>query len=299
VRHLRPSKWGWSALAALPTSVFVLALFYYWFGVVNRHVIFLYDHVAVGIPRAQPFDAMTSSRYWMAGLVAAGAVMVLYAGANWSIGRISTRSRKHFVTSPWWRVWMLTAIPLVIGIPAITMTANTPTLPPRLAAACTVATLLGLAVALAAGEWAANRPLDLAWLTVDGAGLVPVLTLLKAIELPGRGLSISDTAARLVAIGSIVVGLVWLAGMSWLRARRRRETPGAFALLVSGLGLSYLLLPLVHHLLATPPGYRYITNAGNFLAFSPGVQLLALAAAAALALGTTSTRRRLGQPAVP
>jgi len=45
----------------------VLALFYYWFVVANRYVIFLYMHLD-----ATPFDERTRSRYWMAGLVATG-----------------------------------------------------------------------------------------------------------------------------------------------------------------------------------------------------------------------------------
>ena len=62
--------------------------------------------------------------------------------------------------------------------------------------------------------------------------------------------------------------------MSGLHHWRGRETPGAGALLITGLALSYLVLPLVHHLVATPPGFRYISTAGNFFAFKPAVQAL-------------------------
>lgn len=65
---------------------------------------------------------------------------------------------------------MLGAFPISIGIPAVTMTMNSPTLPPVLAAACAAATLLGLAVAPLPGKWAAERPLDLMWLVADGVG---------------------------------------------------------------------------------------------------------------------------------
>ena len=63
-------------------SIFVLGVFYYWYGIANRYSIFLYAHTAVGILQAQPFDEMTSSRYWMSGLVAAGAVMLAHTAAN-------------------------------------------------------------------------------------------------------------------------------------------------------------------------------------------------------------------------
>ena len=47
----RRGKWGISLLEAVPISLFVLGLFYYWFAVANRYVIFLYGHTAHGIPQ--------------------------------------------------------------------------------------------------------------------------------------------------------------------------------------------------------------------------------------------------------
>ncbi len=69
---------------AVPIWSFVIGLFYYWFGVANRYIIFLYYHLDAG-----PFDSRTVTRYWMSGLVASGAVMVLYAMANWFGGRVA------------------------------------------------------------------------------------------------------------------------------------------------------------------------------------------------------------------
>jgi hypothetical protein len=184
-------------------------------------------------------------------------------------------------------------VPLAIGIPAITMTVNTPTLPLRLAAACAVATLAGLAVALAPGRWAAERPGDLMWLAADGAGLMPALLLLRAVELPGRGLSVTPAVAWAFAVGGLVAGAVWLAVMSMLRLWRRTETPGASALFLAGIGLSYLLMPFVHYLIAGPPGFRYLSDAANFFALNPGVQLLVGVAAAGLAVSATAFRNRM------
>lgn len=287
------TNWRLLLLKAIVISIFILGLFYYWYGVVNRYIIFLYGHTTAGIPPAQPFEKMTSSRYWMSGLVAAGAVMALYTVANWLRGRVAVWRKKPFTPSAWWQVWLLAAVPLSFGIPAITMTVNSPTLPPSLAAATVAATLLGLAVALLAGQWAATRPLALIWLAADGAGLMPALLLLRVVELPGRGIPVSQAAAWLIALGGLLAGAVWLAGMSVLRLWRRKKTPSAGALLLAGLGLSYVLLPLIHYLLATPPAYRYISAASNFFAFNPGVQCLAVIAAAALAMGATGGRRRL------
>jgi hypothetical protein len=274
-------------------SAFILALCYYWFGIANRHVIFLYEHTTVNIPRAQPFDAETSSRYWMAGLVAAGAVLVLYVGLTFLLGRLAAWRRQTYAPAPWQRVWALCILPLAIGIPAITMTVNEPTLPIGLAAAAAAAALAGLALSLPFGKWAAERPAELAWLTADGLGLMPALLFLRAVELPARGLSVSPTIAWAIALGSVAAGAAWLALMSSFRWWRRRPAPSALALLAAGLALSYVLMPLVHHLLGTPPQYRYITTASNFFAFSPWLQALVLAAAAILALGATTVRRRI------
>jgi len=286
-----PASWRRPLLDATLITLFVLSLFYTWFGVADRYAVFLYGHTADGIPTTQPFDNMTASRYWMAGLVAAGAVLALYAAANWPGGWVAARRGRSFTGPSPWRVWALCALPLVVGIPAITMTVNAPPLPLSLAAAATAATLAGLAVALPAGRWAAERPGDLLWLAADGLGLVPALMLLRAVELPGRGLSVSPAVAWGAALGGLVAGVMWLTLLTFLRRRRRREPPGAVALFAAGLALAYLLLPLAHYLLAGPPGFRYISDAANFFAINPGVQLAALLAAAGLAVGAGIARR--------
>ena len=284
--------WGPALAAAVPISLCVLGLFIYWFAIADRYTIFLYGHTAPGIPLAQPFDAMTRSRYWMAGLVAAGAVMVIYTAVNWILGRIADRRRQNYHPPAWWRVWTLCALPLTIGIPAITMTRNTPTLPLGLAAACVIVTLAGLTLALLPCEWAARRPVDLIWLAFDGLGLMPILLLLRSVELPGRGVSVSMPLAVLFAFGGLLAGLIWRGIMSALRAWQRKAPPPAGALLAAGLCLSYLLLPLVHHLFATPPGYRYISTASNFFAFNPVLQLAVIGVAAGTAVAVTRLRVR-------
>ena len=277
---------------AIPITLFIVGAFYYWFALANRYVIFLYGHVAHGIAKTEPFDAMTSSRYWMAGLVATGAVLLLYTGLCWLLGLLGRR-RGHVLSPPSWRqVWLFCALPLAVGIPLLTMTVNRPTLPPMLAAACVVSTLVGLALALWLAAWAAQRPLDLLWLGVDGAGLMPILLLLRVIELPGRGVAVPGWVALFVAVGSVVGAVGWLWVMTRLRAWRGKTSPGAGVLFASGMGSSYLLLPLLHYLLGKPD-YRYITAASNFFAFNWVLQLLILILAGSLALGVTAIRRRV------
>jgi len=171
------------------------------------------------------------------------------------------------------------------------MTFNWPTLPPTNAAACVLATLIGLALALTPGSCAAQRPSDLGWLMFDGMGLMPSLLLLRAVELPGRGLMISAPIAYLAALGGTVAGAVWLCIMTGLRKWRRKSQPGASTLVAAGLCLSYLLMPLAHHLFFTPQDYHYISTASNYFALSPGVQLIVFSVAAVLAIGITRLRR--------
>jgi hypothetical protein len=272
---------------ALPITAFVLALFYKWFALDDRYAVFLYNHSLAG--PAGPFDDITTSRYWMAGLVASGAVMVLYIATNWLLGRI----QRDYRAPAWWHVWLLCALPVVIGIPLITMTQNSPTMPLVLAAACVVATLTGLAFALMPGALAAHRPRDLVWIAVDGLGLVPPLLLLRALELPGMGLKVSMTIAIAGAIGGIALGAMWLGGMSILRAWQRKPSPGAVDIFVAGLCWSYLALPLGHYLIATPAQFKYITTASNFFAWNVPLRLATFVIAVALAIGAAQIRKRL------
>jgi len=123
-------------------------------------------------------------------------------------------------------------------------------------------------------------------------GLMPALLLLRTVELPGRGLSVTVPLAVLAAVGGTLLGIGWLGVMSGLRMWRRQSWPQAHEVWLAGLGLSYLLLPVVHHLLATPPAYRYISTASNFFAFNNGLQILVFLVAAGLAVGVTRLRQR-------
>ncbi len=51
-----------------------------------------------------------------------------------------------------------------------------------------------------------------------------------------------------------------------------------------------LLIPLVRHLTAPPPDWRYITAASSFFAFDPMLWLIVVGIAALLAIGVTRWR---------
>lgn len=276
VAHVGDSDWRLAFGYAVPVVGFVLGLFYQWFALANRCVIFLYGHM-----RARPFDRRTISRYWMAGLVASGMVMVLYAFWNWLLGRVASWHEVFdYHPSEWWRVWLICALSVAVGILVITTTVNQPTLPADVAVWCVLATLIGLALALAPGAWAAERPRELLWLAGAGAGLVPLLLLLRVVEIPAGELP-GGARSYALALGSIAVGVIWSILLGRWYTRKYRSIWRTDHLVVSGLGWSYLLLPLAHYFFFTPPSYRYITSAGNFFASSLLVQLVAFLTAGA------------------
>jgi hypothetical protein len=279
---------------ALIISLFILTRFYGWFAIADRFAIFLYNHLG-----ATPFDQVTRSRYWMAGLVAAGEVMIVYVLSNWIAGQIASTRGREYHPPLWWMVWILGAPWVFIGILIVTMTANSPTLPLPNALASAAAALSGMAFALMTGAWAARQPGELIWLACDGAGLMPVLLLFRVIEFPSRQLSLPFALdmAYPFAIGTVAAGITWLVIMTGLRFWRRRSAPNTIVLLGAGLALSYLLMPVVHHWLATPPDWRYISTSSNFFALSPLVQAATFLVTAAMASGITCLRSILNKRA--
>lgn len=269
------SRWKAPLAHAISVSLFEIGLFYYWFGIADRYAIFLYGHYGAG-----PFDGPTLSRYRMTGLVASGAVLVLYGTANWFAARLAGVFYRRHIVPEWWRVWVLCIPPLGVALPLIMTTVNWPTMPLSVALASTAVALGSLPLALVPGRLAAEDLGELIWLTLAGLGLTPSLLLLRAVEvadkmLPGRALS--------VALWSTLAGAGWTLAVAWLHARRRGRYWKMADLLVSALCLAYLIGPLAHYLLFTPPDYRYITVAANFFAQSPLIQLICFFVLAVLA----------------
>jgi len=253
--------------AGLVSSV-VLGLFSYWFAIANRYVVFLYEHLGAG-----PFQEPNYSRHWMAGLVASGALLWVYALVGWCYRSFIAAFHKTDHLPSWQYVWLLSAPPVAIGIWAMTTRCHFPTLPWPLSARCIIAAWAGMALALWLADLMVQQTLEALWVLLHGAGVVPILLLLRAVELPSYGL-VSPASAYLLGIAGLVAGILWMAGMARLRLVWRRPPLNPFSVFCAGLGLSYVVLPFVHYLFLTPPGIRYISTAGNFFAVSAVVQLL-------------------------
>ena len=259
VLHLRSSRWP-SILEGLTAAGGILWLFYRWFAVADRYHVFLYYHdMGPRYPDTSAFSAVTGGRYWMAGLVAAGAVLL----ANTSFWLIAGRLHLRVVPPPCRRAWAVAALPLAIGIPLITMTANTPTLPLLHAGRATLAALLGLSLALLPGRLAAHSPGELILLGMDGAGLALLGLLALAIERS------APWVLALIVLGG---GMGSLALSSGLRLWRHLPPPNGTALVAAGGIVSYPLMAIAHHVVGTD-GRFYISDSDNFSLRDPVAQL--------------------------
>lgn len=294
----RAKPWLRSVLFAVPISVLVIILYYTWFAVRDRYAIFLYYHdMGVGFDTS-PFGAVTVSRYWMTGLVASGAVMVLYLTANLVLGRLV----KGYQASDWWRVWLCCTVPLVVAVPAIVMTVNSPTLPLLNAVQVVLALLVGLALAFRLGDLSASHPVGLFLLLVDGTGLVVLMSMLRAIEQIQRFLVRGYPGIIFVIIAGIVFSLVLMCVMALLyRWKRKLPIPSAVMWLVAAFDIHYLFLPLIHHLfVSTDEGsftdadyFTYISDMENYFSRNWLVQLGVWVAVVMVAVGVTRMRNRM------
>jgi hypothetical protein len=282
---------------AFPVIGFVLVIFTCWFAVADRYRVFLYYHdMGSQFPDTSPFSAVTSSRYCMTGFVASGFVLVLYNGVVWLWGRIASA----YCPPAGWRVWVLCVPALLVTIPAITMSANEPTLPLGIAMKTAIVTLVGLAFALAPGPLAARRPRELVWNFLDGGALALILTGAIGLEEMGGWLADGVDWRVVLMFTVMLAAALGLLVLTALRAWRRVPVSPGRTLFISALTVAYLVLPFTHHVIGTN-GYFYITDSGNFLADNAVIQLLIWAGAAAIAHGITRLRsgiaaRQLAEP---
>jgi hypothetical protein len=263
-------------------------LYYYWFAVADRFIVFLYSHdMGALYPDTSPFSRVTASRYWMTGLVASGTVLVLYTGINWLLGRL----RPTYKPPDWKRVWVICAPGLLIGLPAITMSTNNPVLPAKHAAIVTMVALVGTGLALIPGKMAARQPAKLLWFAADGLGLAVMVLILISVERVGGWLERDGTKyIGMIAI-FLALGIFLLAVLTGLTILLRRKSPSSVAMLVSGFAIAYLLLPLTHYVFCTN-GYYYITDSDNFFAQHLSVQLGIWLLAWGIAYGVVKIRQK-------
>ncbi|MGE3268378.1 MAG: hypothetical protein AB7P40_06500 [Chloroflexota bacterium] len=270
------------AHAAL-VSALVLALYALWFVVQDRRIIFLYGHL-----NSTPFDLQTASRYWMTGLVASGAMLVVHTSAV-LLTRMAYRSYR---TPDWAVVWQYSSLLLALPVLGIVALAGTPRLPPLFSAWALVVLLTGLRLALYASHCLVTDLRRTLWYFFDGLALVPVLILLPlAVEFGVR-----RSMPALVIVGPammVFIALAWLGMMTFVYQGARRAYPSPLHLLLSGLTTSYLLLPLYHYVTSRPDRTIYISNSSNFLAAADWLQVVVFLVTAGMVLCVNHWRTRL------
>jgi hypothetical protein len=261
-----------SLFFGLPAAILVLGFIYFWFGVANRYLIFLYDHdMGPVVPDTSPFSVETSGRYWMAALVASGIILVLYVGVNWVLGRLS----RGYQPPSFWMVWLACSIPLLIGIPAITMTTNQPVMMSENAIQITIAAWIGLLLAFPPGRMAAERPGELLILAMAGVGLMFLMLTGSGLQGAFRLLQGGRIYGFVLVAGALVVGFAFLIVSTGLYFWRQKQLPASPTVFVAGLTVSYLVMPLVHHLsVGLFEGYFYISSSSNFFANSIAWQIV-------------------------
>lgn len=280
-----------SLLHGLPVASLVIGLLYYWFAIADRYIVFLYYHdMGPLVPDTSPFSRVTSSRYWMAGLVASGFALAIYTSVNWLAGRLRTQ----YAPPSWKFVWLVCAPLFAVAVPAIVMDLNSPPLPWHYAAPVTLATLIGVALALIPGRLAARRPWDLIWLAADGWGLALIMTTLSQLDDIGRWVASGIDWRLLLSLVILAFGVGWLLLLTAVRYWRGVFVGDIVALAITAICVTYLCLPFMHHLLGTD-GYLYITDSDNFMAGSIGLQLVVWAITAFIIWGLVGLRTDLAE----
>lgn len=258
-------------LYATPAILVVIFLFIYWFWVADRYLVFLYYHdMGPLVPSTAPFSFVTRSRYWMAGFVASGCVMI--------INMLSHRGIHFFfnmVQPPSWiKIWIVTAFILCICIPFVLMTSpQRPRLPFGLSLWVTAITLAGLAFAFIATEYASKRPLEAFLYAIDGTALALILIGLPGIEHLPDWIKHGKNAHILVLSLMVAGGYAISLAATGLRVFLKRLVTPAKNLYIAGLCVAYPVMSLVHHIFGTD-GYFYITDSDNFFARNLLVQAL-------------------------
>jgi hypothetical protein len=195
----------------------------------------------------------------MTGLVASGVVLGAYL-----LPALIWRGR----CPAWRRVWAWSALPVAVGIWVITVLLGRPPIAAIDAALAMAATWAGLALAVWSATALATQPCRTLAAFVAGVPLAPFLTAAHAVELVGVAPSLTPALAWSMAVGSVLAAWIGVAVLVWLYRKLGIPSPSPRAILLGSLTVAYVLLPLVHFVLATPPAYKYITAADNFLARS-------------------------------
>jgi hypothetical protein len=276
VRAVKPRNF----VHALLVTALVLGMLACWFLAADRSRIFLYGHLG-----AQPFDTVTTSRYWMSGLVVTGFLVPTYA----LLAVVARLRHRDWLPDPLMTTYY-SALPLAAGVILIASIWGRPAIAYTTSALLWLALISGIYLALWFAQQIRYAGRHVVLLILDGCAIIPELLLFHALELPGRGLQVSAEVLVLSAVSSVLFGLLWLMAMTYVYRRMHQPSGTTGNIICAGL-TGFVLLTTLHYLLATPPGYKYISTGGNFFAGNILLQLATWAVAWLMVLVATRFRR--------
>jgi len=253
-------------------SIFVLALYSLWFVFLDRRFIFLYGHL-----HSTPFDFRTASRYWMAGLVASGVILITCTVVNLVVKKIC----RHYQLPNWKVIWKYVCLILVLPLFIILTFVGKPPIPALLFLWVLVVLFAGLRLALYASNFIVTNFSQSVFAFFDGLALVPVLLFIPL----GLEFGLRKSLPAVLIVAPIVIAGIALFGL-WIMIlfykRFKKPYPSQINIFLSGLVSSYLLLPLLHYLSSRPGYIRYISDSANFFANKIWLQLVAFLATAGI-----------------
>jgi hypothetical protein len=235
------------------SMVFILlSILAYWylFAIADRKAVFLYEHLG-----SEPFDQMTVGRYWMAGLILSGCLAMIYFFAKLLMRLIYKELQLNKL-----KILIFSSCILFPATCVIMMNGKHPVMPLDIALSSAIALIIGLALGLNYVDLLFKKTKTTLITTIYAAGIVPILILFRVIELPAKGI-LNEKTALLIFLSVLISGFLWLSLANRFTRKFRIHMKDT---LTAGFFAAYVVLPMIHYLIATPKGYPYISSSDNF-----------------------------------
>ncbi len=249
---------------ALLLSLFILAIFVYWFAILDRELIFLYGHM--GHAGLADFNI---SRHWMTGLVVGEMVLVIYLPLNFILKKFF----KHYQFPDWANLSCYLCLYLSLPLFILLNFVAKPTLPFLLNFWIFLILFLALRLTLYLTNLALKNLKYFIWVTINAFSLLPVLMIVPTLmqyglkrSFPLFGLFV------LLPLAMMFLGWLWFSFMTLISKRFKQPKPSSLHLLLSALESAYLFFPFLHYFSSNPGQTLYITNSDNFFASNPLIQ---------------------------
>lgn len=257
-------------LWSLIISIFLIALYYFWYIIADRNILFLYWHMGYG-----PFGAFTIGRYLMSGLVASGFVFWGYLLLFYTIKKLYKTNKLPQWQTVWEYIIVISAIPLFIIIHIM----GNPPLPLLLSLGVLVFLYAGIGIVLWSSHKIHANFKKSIWTMLQSITILPlfVLPLYITYYLKKNPENIAGLIIPVVYffIGSLLFSLI----INVLLRRFKKTSGTAQDIFFFAMLFFYILLPLFHYIFLGPTLFSYITDSGNFFAHNLFIQAIGLLSA--------------------